>query len=209
MGMPATSATLAALRHLQQSPPTAGAVPAEVRCELCALPLDERHEHLLALDTRRLACACTACALLFEARPAGAQPWRRLPRDGRYLPHLHLDPAEWASLAIPIQLAFISINTLTGAITAAYPSPAGAVAADIDAGTWAALARDHAELATLAGDVEALLIDRMSTPQACYIVPLDAAYRLVGLVRQAWSGLSGGPIVRRVVAAFTSELRHG
>lgn len=202
-----TSATIAALRRLQHTAPARAPVASE-RCELCAQPLEERHEHLLEMETRRLACACTACALLFDVSNGAALTWRRLPRDARFLPHLNLDTAEWAGLAIPIQLAFIFTNSLSGAITATYPSPAGAVRADIDSATWRHLGAHHPEIAALGADVEALLIDRMSTPHACYIIPLDAAYRLVGLVRQAWSGFGGGPEVRRAVAAFTAELGY-
>lgn len=204
-----TSGAIAALRRLQ---PPAGAAPvaasAPERCELCALPLAERHEHLLDLKTRRLACACTGCALLFETGGHIQQTWRRLPRDARYLASTELSGPEWASLGIPIELAFVSFNSTTGEWVAAYPSPAGVVTAEVDAEAWSALAAAHGELAALASDTEALLIDRMSQPRGCYIVPLDFGYRLAGLIRRAWSGFSGGPGVKAAVAGFTAELRH-
>lgn len=205
-----TSGAIAALRRLQPPPAAAPpvAAPEPERCELCAQPLAERHEHLLDLKTRRLACACTGCALLFETGGRTRQAWKRLPRDARHLASLQLSGAEWASLGIPIELAFVSFNSACGEWVAAYPSPAGVVTAEIDAEAWAALATAHRELAALAPDIEALLIDRMSQPRGCYIVPLDYGYRLAGLVRQAWSGFSGGPGVKATVATFTAELRR-
>jgi len=222
------TSAIAALRRLL--PPVAVSPPprpqAGDRCELCAQPLAERHEHLLDLDSRRIVCACTGCALLFEnegrgpqrgsaARPAGAGPvqqnWRRLPRDRKYLPGLALAGAEWASLGIPIQLAFISTNSPTksrpGAVIAAFPSPAGAVTAEIDPGVWAAIVNEHPELRSLTADLEALLIDRMSDPRGCYIIPLDDGYRLTGLIRQAWTGFTGGAEVKRQLGEFTQGIR--
>ncbi|MGH2823936.1 MAG: DUF5947 family protein, partial [Thermoleophilaceae bacterium] len=35
----------------------------------------------------------------------------------------------------------------------------------------------------------------------------DQAYRLVGLVKASWQGISGGPEVERAVTAFFDELR--
>ncbi|HEY7837605.1 MAG TPA: DUF5947 family protein [Terriglobales bacterium] len=216
-----TSAITALQRLL---PPAAVAPPprpqADDRCELCAQPLAERHEHLLDLDSRRIGCACTGCALLFDnswrgPQHGGAGPvrqnWRRLPRDRTYLPGLTLAGAEWASLGIPIQLAFISTisptNTRPSAVTAAYPSPAGAVTAEIDPDVWAAIVNAHPELRSLTADLEALLIDRMSDPRGCYIIPLDDGYRLTGLIRQAWTGFTGGAEVKRRLAAFTQGIR--
>lgn len=197
--------SIAALRRLL---PAAAARGGAARCDLCSQPLGERHDHLLELATRELRCACTACALLFDGGGTIQPGWRRLPRDGRHLAGLELTGAEWASLGIPIQLAFLTTNSLNGRVLAAYPSPAGAVSAEIEAEVWQQLASDHIELASLAADVEALLLDRMSEPRGCYIIPLDEAYRLTGLIRQSWTGFTGGPGVKRAVAEFTRELRH-
>jgi len=40
-----------------------------------------------------------------------------------------------------------------------------------------------------------------------YIVPIDACYRLVGLIRLHWRGLSGGTEVWQAIGRFFSELR--
>jgi hypothetical protein len=40
-----------------------------------------------------------------------------------------------------------------------------------------------------------------------YIVPIDACYRLVGVIRMHWKGLSGGTEVWTEIGSFFSELR--
>ncbi|HEX8896401.1 MAG TPA: DUF5947 family protein, partial [Terriglobales bacterium] len=40
-----------------------------------------------------------------------------------------------------------------------------------------------------------------------YIAPIDACYRLVGLIRLHWHGLSGGEEVWREIDNFFAELR--
>jgi len=197
-----THGAIAALRRLRPAP------AAGERCELCSQPLGERHEHVLERASGRIGCACTACALLFEG---GQRGWRRLPRDSRALTDFELSAAEWASLGIPIQLAFFwrdgSSDVETPEVIAAYPSPAGAVRAAIPTAAWAALQAAHPELEAMVSEVEALLLNRMDTPHEAFVVPLDQAYRLVGLIRSAWTGFGGGPEVRQALRAFCDELR--
>ena len=60
-------------------------------CELCDAELADEHPHLVELATRRLVCAATACAILFDGQAADAVPPRpparpvpaRLPADRR------------------------------------------------------------------------------------------------------------------------------
>lgn len=190
-----TAAAIAALGRLRAHPPAAQA--AASRCEFCAQPLPERHEHVLELATGALNCACIACALLFDRE---GQPLRRLPRDTRYLDGFDLDPLEWVSLMIPVKLAFI-----TGHDTR-YPSPGGIVTAPLEAELWASICARHPELQTLQPGLEALLINYMERPHQLFITPIDQCYRLAGLVRTAWAGFSGGPEVRRRVHDFCAEL---
>ena len=55
-------------------------------------------------------------------------------------------------------------------------------------------------------DVEALLVYRLGHAERCYRIPIDECYRLVGLVRLHWRGLSGGSDVWEEVDKFFEEL---
>jgi hypothetical protein len=60
-------------------------------------------------------------------------------------------------------------------------------------------------------DVEALLVNRIGAGRGVapefYIVPIDECYRLVGLIRMHWRGLSGGTEVWREVGKYFGELK--
>jgi hypothetical protein len=60
-------------------------------------------------------------------------------------------------------------------------------------------------------DVEALLANRVGAARGVtaqyYVVPIDECYKLVGLIRLHWHGLSGGTEVWREVATFFSSLK--
>lgn len=68
-------------------------------------------------------------------------------------------------------------------------------------------------LATMERDTEALLVNRLrnrlSLSQECehYIAPIDECFKLVGLIRSRWRGLSGGTDVWQEIARFFSALR--
>jgi hypothetical protein len=56
-------------------------------------------------------------------------------------------------------------------------------------------------------NVEALLVNRTSQHREHFIVPIDECYKLVGLIRLKWHGLSGGGEVRREIDQFFESLR--
>ncbi len=56
-------------------------------------------------------------------------------------------------------------------------------------------------------DAEALVIDRtVDSPHVYAIVPVDQAYKLVGLVKERWEGISGGRGVQEAVAEYFEAL---
>jgi hypothetical protein len=62
-------------------------------------------------------------------------------------------------------------------------------------------------------DVEALLVNRIGhargfTDPEYYMVPIDECFKLVGLIRSRWSGLSGGTEVWREIGQFFSDLKE-
>ncbi len=174
------------------------------RCELCARPLAAEHQHLLEVEKRQLVCACDACAILFSNGESGH--YRRVPRRIVSLEEFQLDDLAWSALGIPIHLAFFFYSTRDRRMIALYPSPGGATEAAPAIAPWEALVEANPVLAELKPDVEALLVNRLGERRAYYIAPIDECYKLVGLIRAHWRGLSGGAAVWGQVGAFFDAL---
>lgn len=174
-------------------------------CELCAAPLTATHQHLLEVDKRRVACACDACAILFAGH--AQQRYKRIPRDVRLLRDFQMDDAEWESLLIPINLAFFVQSSVAGRVLAQYPSPGGVMESTLDLEYWEQVVARNPVLKQMEADVEALLVNRTVTPPQYYRAPIDQCFRLVGVLRTHWRGLSGGEEVWREIAKFFDELQ--
>jgi hypothetical protein len=172
-------------------------------CELCAKPIAPVHQHLLELDKRRVTCSCDGCAVLFGG--SARQRYRRIPRDVHRLNNFLMDDQEWDSLLIPINLAFFVQSTAAGRVVAQYPSPGGAMESSLDFDYWNTIVARNPILSRFEPDVEALLVNRLSTP-LYYRAPIDQCYRLVGIIRTKWHGLSGGFEVWRQIDHFFAEL---
>ena len=78
------------------------------------------------------------------------------------------------------------------AVVACYPSPAGATESELDLSEFVDGVGAGRLGAMLEPDVEALLVRHDATRSECLLVPVDACYRLVGLVRRHWRGFDGG-----------------
>ena len=176
------------------------------RCDLCNAELGPKHLHLLEPATRKLSCSCGPCAILFSN--AVDPKYRRVPQCVRYLPQLALSDAQWESLMIPINMAFFFQSSVTGKITALYPSPAGATESLLDLNAWKQIVAGNSALADMEADVEALLVNRMRDTCECFLLPIDECFKLVGIIRMHWKGLSGGTEVWDEIAHFFSELRE-
>ena len=182
----------------------------EEKCEMCSATLRSEHAHLIELTQRRLHCTCDACAMLFSGQ-AGTK-YRRVPRDIRLLASFNMTDAEWDGLLIPINLAFFMQNSVDSRVSALYPSPAGATESLLPLEAWSSIVQANPVLNQLEPDVEALLVNRVgqargATPAEYYIVPIDACYKLVGLIRIHWRGLSGGTEVWQEIGNFFADLR--
>jgi hypothetical protein len=173
-------------------------------CELCASPLLPEHQHLLELDKHRISCACDACAILFVDN--ARQQFRRIPRDVFRLDDFTMDDQEWDSLLIPIKLAFFVCSSIDKRIVAQYPSAGGAMESSLDLEYWGAIVDRNPMLKQFAPDVEALLVNRISNPPQYYRAPIDHCYRLVGILRTHWRGLSGGTEVWKQIDTFFQHL---
>jgi hypothetical protein len=181
------------------------------QCEMCSAELRSEHAHLIELTQRRMHCACDACAMLFSGQ-AGTK-YKRVPRDIRLLADFQLTDAEWDGLLIPINLAFFFQNSMDSRVSALYPSPAGATESLLPLEAWSSIVQANPALNQLEPDVEALLANRVGQARGTaaaeyYIVPIDACYKLVGLIRIHWRGLSGGTEVWQEIGNFFTDLRH-
>lgn len=176
------------------------------RCELCSAELPPDHEHLVEPQTRQMLCACQACAILFSGQ--AETKYRRVPRRVRYLPAFQLTDAQWDSLMIPIGMAFFFHGTVAAKTLALYPSPAGATESLLDLESWDEIVRDNPFLKEMEPDTEALLVNRVGETREYYLVPIDECYKLVGLIRAYWHGLSGGTEVWKEIGTFFAELKQ-
>jgi Fe-S cluster biogenesis protein NfuA len=174
----------------------------EQTCELCPIGISGEHKHLIHLEERRIVCVCATCWSLrsgdAEFRPVGN---RRV-----WLEDLRITGEQWAAFQIPIGLAFFMISSITGTVIALYPSPAGATESELDLRAWASVCEANPEL-ELEPDSEALVVNRLADPPQHMIVPIDAAYGLVGVVKSSWEGITGGAGVADAVAEYLEDLR--
>jgi hypothetical protein len=201
-GFPGEFASLQ--RLLRKPPPKA---PGE-RCDYCGIAVAEEHGHLIDVQVRRIMCSCRPCYLVFE--PAGAAQGRYKTVPTRYaeIPGFAVDDAAWDRLQIPIGLAFFFYNSLESRMIALYPGPAGATESQLNMDAWSALSGDDPVVASLRPDVEAVLVLRRDGASRCFVVPVDAAYRLVGLIRTCWKGFDGGADAWSKIDAFFAEMQE-
>lgn len=206
--MPAFEQAFGALRRLTRTRrPASRAVE---HCELCGAGLAHKHPHLVELASRQILCACDACAMLFDG--GEKLRYKRVSRRALCLTNFHMSDGQWESLLIPINMAFFFHSSLEGRMIALYPSPAGAVESLLPLEAWNEIAESNRELLQLQPDIEALLVNRVGhahgmSSAECYIAPIDECYRLVGLIRTNWKGLSGGTEVWTEIGRFFSNLR--
>jgi len=183
--------------------------PKEV-CELCSQELGPEHAHLLELVKHKLLCSCEGCALLFSSQRNAR--YKRVPRRIQLLRDFQMSDAEWEGLLIPINMAFFFKSSLQSTVTALYPSPAGATESLLTLDTWSDIVGNNPVLSEMESDVEALLVNRVAHahragPGEYYLLPVDECYRLVGIIRSHWRGLSGGTEVWQEIAKFFDQLK--
>lgn len=185
--------------------------PPVERCELCSAALGNEHPHLIELAARKLLCTCGACALLFDGGANGK--YKRVPHDVKLLESFHMTDSQWSRLMIPINMAFFFSSSIESRIVTLYPSPAGAVESLLSMDMWNDIVKENSALRSMKPDVEALLVNRVGYAREAskaeyFIAPMDECYKLVGLIRSQWRGLSGGTEVWQVIGNFFTALRQ-
>ncbi len=184
--------------------------PSAERCEMCGVELVEEHEHLVEPEKRKLICACGACAILFEGQ--SGSKYKRVPRQVLFLRDFQLTDAQWDGLMIPIEMAFFFKSSPQEKMIALYPSPAGPTESLLSLDAWSDIVEANPALSGMQSDVTALLVNRVghvrgAAPAEYFLVPIDECYKLVGLIRAHWRGLSGGTEVWREIGAFFAGLK--
>ena len=179
-------------------------------CELCSLGIGHEHPHLIELVSRQILCTCPACAMLFDGMEKSK--YKRVSRSSLYLSNFEMTDGQWESLLIPINMAFLFRSSFENRMIALYPSPAGAVESLLPLEAWSEIEQSNPLLHRLEPDIEALLVSRASHAHGMgraeyYIAPIDECYRLVGLIRAHWKGLSVGTEVWTEIERFFAELR--
>jgi hypothetical protein len=178
------------------------------QCEMCAVPIGPQHPHIADVPDHRLLCTCRPCYLLFNAEAASRGHYRAVPENYRFNKDFSMSAAQWESLGIPVNLAFLFQQTDQAKHVAFYPSPGGATESLLDLASWDEVVAADPLLGGLIPDVEAVLLRRQDDGFECYLVPIDSCYELVGLVRQHWEGFAGGEEVWARIGEFFSQLRE-
>lgn len=175
--------------------------PAGQGCGLCGVPTEIEHRHLLDASGGELLCACRPCSLLFSGEQDGDRPYLLVPQR-----RVRLDGSVPAKeLGVPVGLAFF-VPRQDGTVVARYPSPAGATQWEVDVHAWRNAVERCPELATIRPHTEALLINTARGRDDHWIAPVDDCFRMVGVVRREWRGLSGGSRVWPEIERFFMEL---
>lgn len=190
---------------LATTPPAA--VSALQACELCGAQIPEEHRHVLDLDTGEPQCACRACAILFDREQAGGGHYRLIPERRAPLDGFQGADRLFATLGIPVDLAFVHLDTPSGHVLARYPSPLGLTTAMAAPDAWEQVLAANPRLGEMQPDVEALLANHAHGAREHWIVSIEDCYRLAARVREHWSGFQGGERVWSEIEGFFGELR--
>lgn len=185
------------------APSSQNSAALEESCDLCGTPIAHDHRHLLQLSERRIICACEVCL----AEKSAEAEFRPVGHRITWLDDLEMADEMWARLGIPISLAFFTTNGDTGETVAFYPSPAGSTECELDLDAWSDLIEANPRLRQMEPDAEAFIVNRMADPPQYVIVPIDRCYEMVGGVKMAWDGISGGDGVEVAIDAFFARLR--
>jgi hypothetical protein len=177
-------------------------------CEMCSEPIPPEHRHLLNVSTREIMCACRPCSILFDKEAASEGKYRLIPDRRLSIEDFEMSDVQWASLRIPVDMAFFFYSTPVERVAAFYPSPMGPTESLLELSTWEDLEEGNPVLKGMERDAEALLINRVRGAREHFLVPIDECYSLVGLIRIHWKGLGGGQEVWEEIDRFFEALRR-
>lgn len=171
---PGALRAVAALRRF--AAPTDEVTP----CDLCGVPIRDEHAHLFEPEPRRVACACTACALVFQEDTGR---YRRLHSRAVRARGVELEEDDFRALDVPVRLAVLSPSAVHGCVFATYPNAGGATEAVVPRTAWDALSAGQPAVASVRPDLEGLIIDHLGGRKRAFVASLDLCYRFVGVLR--------------------------
>lgn len=200
MASPVSSSLISNLRKIKERPVAAE----EERCNFCGNSIPEDHRHLINLSEMRFKCACEVCAII----QAVHGDYKIIPQHVELLQNFNMPEDLWAQFMIPVNMAFFVFNSNRNGIIAYYPAAAGATESKLKMEPWKKLLELNPVLSKMAPDLEALLVNRLETPGRYYIVPIDSCYKLIGIIKSNWRGISGGVEVNHAISKFFTELKN-
>ena len=174
---------------------------------MCSEPLPGGHSHVVNVESRSILCTCRPCYLLFVRPGSGGGKHRAVPERYRYASSFPAGQSIWESSGIPVGMTFV-FHREPGGPVAFYPSPAGATESLLPVYAWEQALRATPAFADIAADVEALLINKRGAEFEAFLVPIDACYELVGIVRVNWKGFDGGSQAWQRIEEFFDSLRR-
>jgi hypothetical protein len=190
-------------RLARRGPPA----PVGARCEMCAEPIADAHGHVVDVSARGLLCVCRPCYLLFTPEGAGNHHYRAVPDRYVALDPGAIGPQQWDRLEIPVSVAFFFHHSVLGHVVGLYPGPGGATESQLGLDAWADVVAAVPELASLAPDVEAVLVrGGGGGATEASIVPIDRCYELTGRLRAVWRGIDGGAEARAALDDVFGEI---
>jgi hypothetical protein len=181
---------------------------AQESCEMCSESIPSEHRHLLNVSTREIICVCRPCSILFDKKAASEGKLRLVPERRLSIEDFEMSDVQWASLRIPVDMAFFFYSTPVERVAAFYPSPMGPTESLLELSAWEELEEANPVLKGMERDAEALLVNRSRGAREHFLVPIDECYSLVGLIRIHWKGLSGGRGVWEEIDRFFEVLRR-
>ena len=169
----------AALKGLLRKP--LETAPGE-RCDFCAKPVAPQHSHLIDLKARRIMCGCRPCALTFEPDGAARGRFKLVPERFARIDDLRARRRD-VGCAANSDRARVLFSQFGRRERLRRSIPGRPVLRNRNCRSMPGkpIAERHPVLSTLRADVEAILLAAAcATATDCFIVPIDAAYELVG-----------------------------
>lgn len=188
---------------------------ASERCDFCASEIKGEHRHLIEPGSKSVACACNICVLtsssLRKITSQGAFHYKIIPELYSVVSDFVMPEEVWASLSIPVDMAFFVYSSTKEDLEVFFPSPLGPIQSELSQHSKSLLKTMNPIIKVLSHednrDALALLVNRTETSSEYFLIPIDQCYKLIGLMRKNWRGFGGGKEMHVMIAQFFQELR--